>query len=91
VTDRWRSVRRITATALYVASGVAWFALVLWVVLGRVIVRETAAGRLAQLIDRLPSLLAKSIFVFCWGLFLLGWTVPLVFGARRVFRRVAGN
>jgi hypothetical protein len=87
VIERWQSVRRTTPTAVYVATGVSWLAAVFWVVIGNVIVRETLAGKLAQQIDRLPPLLAKPIFVLCWGLFFLGWTVPLVFGVRRVFRR----
>ena len=73
--ERWQSVRRTTSTAVYVATGVGWLAAVFWVVM----------------IDRLPPLLAKPIFVVCWGLFFLGWTVPLVFGVRRVFRRVGGG
>jgi hypothetical protein len=87
VIDRWESVRRMTITGVYVATGVTWLAVVLWVVVGNVIVRGTAAGKLAQQIDRLPPLLAKLIFLLCWGMFFLGWIIPLALGVKRLFPR----
>jgi hypothetical protein len=86
VTERWQSVRRITPTAAYVTTGVAWLCVVLKVVIGNVIIRETSAGRLAQQIDRLPPLLAGPVFVLCWGVFFLGWTVLLFLGLKRLLR-----
>ncbi len=87
MTERCRTVRGVTSAPAYVAAGLAWLAAVLYVVIGNVIVRETPAGRLAQQIDRLPSFLAKPVFILCWCLFFLGWTVPLSFGIKRFFRR----
>lgn len=91
MTERWQSVRRITSAAAYVAAAVAWLCVVLGVVIGRVIIRETAAGRLAQQIDRLPPLLAKPVFILCWCVFFLGWTVLLFLGLKRLFRRAGDN
>ena len=90
MTDRWRTVRYVTSAPVYVAVGVAWLAAVLYVVVGNVVVRETVVGNLAQQIDRLPPFLAKLAFIACWCVFFLGWTVPLSFGVKRLFRR-AGN
>jgi hypothetical protein len=86
MTGRWRTVRGVTSAPAYVAAGLIWLAAVLYGVIGNFIVRETAAGRLAQQIDRLPSFLAKPVFILCWCLFFLGWTVPLSFGIKRLFR-----
>ena len=86
-----RSFRRVTSAPAFVAVGVAWGTAVLYVVFANVIVRETAAGRLAQQIDRLPPLLARPIFILCWGVFFLGWTVPLALGLQRLFRRTGDD
>jgi hypothetical protein len=94
MTERSESSGQITSAPVYVAIGVAWFVGVVWVVIGNIIVRETPVGRLAYQIDRLPPLLARPVFVLCWCLFFLGWIVPLIFGAKRLFReskKTGGN
>ena len=88
MTEKWQGTRRITLTAVCFATGVVWLAAVLWVVVGNVIIRETALGSVALQFDRLPLLLAKPILVLCWCLFFLGWAIPLVVSVRRIFRRV---
>lgn len=91
MTERWQSVRRVTTTAVYVTTGVAWLCVVLWVVIGNVIIRETPVGRLAQQFDRLPPLLAKPVFILCWCVFFLGWTVLLFLGLKRLFRHAGDS
>jgi hypothetical protein len=60
-------------------------------VIGNVIIRETAAGRLAREIDRLPPVLARPIFILCWSVFFLGWTVLLFLGLKRLFYRTGDS
>ena len=86
-----RMTRRITLAVTYLALGFAWFVAVLYVILGNVIIRDTALGSFANQIDRLPIWLAKFVFILCWSLFFLGWTYPLFFGFRRLFQRSSGK
>jgi hypothetical protein len=87
VTELWQAIRRGVAAPAYVAIGVIWLSAVLYVVTSNFILRETAAGTIAEQIDRLPPFLARSIMVLFWCLFFVGWIVPLFIGARRLFRR----
>jgi hypothetical protein len=87
MTNRWQIIRRVTSAPAYMAVGLAWLTVVLYVIIGNVIVRESMAGGLAQQIDRLPPFLAKPVFILCWSLFFLGWIIPLSFGIKRLFRR----
>jgi len=41
----------------------AWLAGVLWMIVGNVVLRETRLGLVAQSLDRLPSTIAKPIFI----------------------------
>jgi hypothetical protein len=91
VAQKWTAIRRIIQGPLKVAIGLVWLVLVLHMVIGRVIVRESSLGWLAVQIDRLPPLFARPIFVALWCLFLLGWTVPLFLGVKHLFRRTVGS
>lgn len=82
----FQSLRRGMLTPVYVAFGLVWLSIALYVLLANVIVRETAAGKLAAELDKLPPLLAKPISIALWCVFLLGWAVPLFVGIRRLFR-----
>jgi hypothetical protein len=86
-----RTIRPITPAVTSLVLGFAWFATVLYVILGNVIIRDTALGRFAHLIDRLPTWLAKFVVILCWGLFFLGWIFPLLFGFKRLFQRSTGK
>jgi hypothetical protein len=50
-------MKRIHAVLLVI--GASWFAFALWVVASNVILRETRLGVVAQLLDRLPPVLAR--------------------------------
>jgi hypothetical protein len=91
VKETWQSIRRVTIAPTYIAVALGWLAVILWVVIGKVIVRETTVGgALAQQIERLPPFVARPVFTTLWFVFFLGWIVPLAFGIKRLFRR-AGN
>ena len=87
MTERSRSFNRVMSAPAFVGLGFAWFAAVLYLLLGHVIVRQTALGSVAKQLDRLPMWLANVVYILCWLLFLLGWIVPLFFGFKRLLRR----
>jgi hypothetical protein len=89
MTEKWPTAH--LKTPLYVAVGITWLGVILWVLIGNVIIRETAVGKVAREMDRLPQSVAKPAFVLCWCLFFLGWTVPMFFGIKRLFRRTEGD
>ena len=64
------------------AIGLAWLAADLYLMLGHVILRETRLGPIAQFLDRLPQWASNIVFLFLWGILLLGWAVPLIVGFR---------
>lgn len=66
-------MKRIHAVLLVV--GGCWLAFALWVVVSGVILRETRLGVVAQLLDKLPSVVSTSVFILCWAILLLGWAV----------------
>src|SRR5215472_14751902 len=78
-------MKRIHA-ALLVLAGI-WLAVVLWVVLSDVILRETRLGVVAQQLDRLPSRVATVLFMLLWVIFLFGWAIPAGFGLMPLLRR----
>lgn len=86
-----RKMLLVTLGPAYIGVGVLWLTLVLYVVIGGVIVRQTTAGSLAQWMDRLPPPIAKLAFVLCWCVFFLGWIVPLAVGLRHVFDHAREN
>ncbi len=67
--------------------GFAWLAGVLWMILGNVVLRETRLGFIAQSLDRLPSTIAKPIFILLWIVTLFGWVVPLTLGLIGLIRK----
>ena len=72
---------RTRAFAL-LAIAVAWLAADLYLMLGKVVLRETRLGAIAQFLDRLPQWASNPAFLCLWGILLLGWTVPLIVGFR---------
>jgi hypothetical protein len=83
-----QTIRRVTSAPVAIAISLTWLAAVLYIVIGKVIVREaTMGGILARQIDKLPLLLAKPVYVVLWYLFFLGWIVPLALGIKRLLRR----
>ena len=92
MTENRRTVQRAYLAPACIAVGIAWVAVIAYVVIGRVIIRETEAGfLLARWIERLPSFLSKPVFTVSWYVFFLGWTVPLVLGIKFLFRRNSDN
>jgi hypothetical protein len=87
-----QTIRRTMSASVFVAAGLAWLAVVLYMIIGKVIARETnAGGLLAHQIDKLPLFLAKPAYIVLWSLFFLGWIVPLVMGIKRIFRRTGDD
>lgn len=84
--ERSQTVSRVTLAVTYVGAGLVWLAVVLYVILGNIILRETPIGKLAQEVDRLPMFVAKPFFIASWFLFLLGWLAPLSAGFRVLLR-----
>jgi len=71
-----------------IAFGLAWLGVVLWVIVSNTIVREIRPiGAIAEFLDNFPAAVRSSIFVLLWLVFLLGWIVLLIFGARPLFTR----
>jgi hypothetical protein len=70
------------------ASGLVWLCAVLWLVISNAIAREIRPiGMIAQFLDKLPPAVGTPIFILLWLVFLLGWMVVLVLGARPIFGR----
>jgi hypothetical protein len=70
------------------AGGLLWLSLVLWLIISDAIAREVRPiGAVAEVLDKLPTAVSTSIFIVLWFVFLLGWIVLLIFGARPLFSR----
>ena len=82
-----RIFRSTVFTSVCIAAGAVWLYAALYVIVGKIILRETALGKLAGQIDRLPPALAAPIFVVSWCVFLLGWSIPVALGLIRLFRK----
>lgn len=78
------STRRM-AYVLIGAGGV-WLGVLIFVLTGNVILRETPLGVIARVFDRLPSPLQGIVFLACWGIFILGWIVPVIYSLRLLAR-----
>jgi hypothetical protein len=68
-------MKGIHAVLLLVGGG--WLAAALWVIVSKVILRETRIGVIAQLLDKLPPSIGTYIFTLLWAILLLGWAVPV--------------
>jgi hypothetical protein len=83
-------VKRIHYAMLIV--GLLWLSAVLSLVVSNAIVREIPPiGAIAGILDRLPPLIRDPIFALLWIVFLLGWTLLLIFSARPLVRRNANS
>jgi len=59
-----------------IGAGLTWFLFALWLAVRNVILRETALGPVAQVIDKLPPPIAPLAFILFWCTLLLGWCIP---------------
>jgi hypothetical protein len=55
-----------------------------YLMLGNVVLRETRLGAIARFLDKMPGSVANPIFILMWAVMLLGWSVPLILGFRRL-------
>ena len=70
------------------AGGLLWLSVVLWLIISDAIAREIRPiGAVAEVLDKLPTAVSTPIFTVLWFIFLLGWILLLIFGARPLFRR----
>jgi hypothetical protein len=70
------------------AGGLLWPSVVLWLIISEAIAREIRPiGAIAEVFDKLPTAVSTPIFTVLWFVFLLGWIVLLIFGARPLFSR----
>jgi hypothetical protein len=71
-----------------IAGSLVWLSAVLWLIISNAIVREIRPiGAIAEFLDKLPTAVATPIYILLWLVFLLGWIVLLISGARPLFRR----
>ncbi len=73
-----------TCTAVLLIVGAIWLSIVSWILLSNVILRETRLGLVAEFLDKLPSVISTPLFILCWAILLLGWTIPIALGVRRL-------
>ena len=76
---------RTKGYALVLAGGL-WFGAVVFVLAGNVILRETPLRVIASGFDKLPSPLQGIAFLASWGIFMLGWVVPIAYSLRLLGR-----
>jgi len=69
-------------------AGLTWFLFALWLAVRNVILRETALGPVAQVIDKLPPPIAPLAFILFWCTLLLGWCIPIILGLRLLRRKL---
>jgi len=74
-----------------IALGCSWLACDLYLMAGKIILRETRLGLIARFLDRLPTLVSGPIFLLLWLALLLGWTIPLGYGFKWLFRPKHSN
>jgi hypothetical protein len=82
-----QTVRSTVFTSVCIGAGAVWFCAALYVIVGKIILRTTLLGKLAEEIDKLPPALAVPIFVLSWCVFLFGWSIPVALGLVRLFRK----
>jgi len=71
-----------------IGAGLTWFLFALWLAVRNVILRETALGPVAQVIDKLPPPIAPLAFILFWCTLLLGWCIPIILGLRLLRRKL---
>jgi hypothetical protein len=67
-----------------ITLGLGWLAADVYIMEGHVVLRETRLGVIAQFLDKLPTRVGNPIFLLLWIVLLLGWSVPLILGFRRL-------
>jgi hypothetical protein len=71
-----------------IAGGLVWLIAVLHLTISNAIAREIRPiGTIAEFLDKFPPAVGAPIFILLWIVFLLGWMVLLILGARPLFRR----
>jgi hypothetical protein len=69
-------------------SALLWLGAVVRLIVSNSIAREIRPiGAIAHVLDKLPEVARDPTFVVGWFVFLLGWMVLLIFGARPPFTR----
>jgi hypothetical protein len=63
-----------------ITLGLGWLATDASIMVGHVILRETRLGVIAQILEKLPPVVADPVFLLLDAVLLLGWTVPLILG-----------
>ena len=71
---------------LVLVSG-SWLAVVVWVILSNMILRDTPLGVVAVFLDKLPPGVGAPLFIFFRVTFLLGWIVPAGLGIKTLLHR----
>jgi len=71
-----------------IGAGLTWSLFALWLAVRNVILRETALGPVAQVIDKLPPPIAPLAFILFLCTLLLGWCIPIILGLRLLRRKL---
>ena len=81
----FRSMKRMPVVLLLL--GGSWLAVVIWVVLSNVTLRDTPLGVVTVFLDKLPPVVVAPLFIFFWVTFLLGWAVLAGLGIKALLHR----
>ncbi len=81
----FRSMKRMPVVLLLVSG--SWLAVVIWVIVSNVTLRNTPFGVVAVFLDKLPPSLGAHLFIFFWVTFLLGWAVLAGVGIKALLHR----
>jgi hypothetical protein len=80
-----RNKEKLKGYILAIAGGL-WFGIVVFVIVGNFILRETRLGVVARVLDRLPYPLREILFLAAWVVFFTGWIAPAVYSLRTLNR-----
>jgi hypothetical protein len=79
------STQQTKGYALAIVGGI-WFGVVVFVIRGNIILRETPFGVIARAFDTLFTPLRGILFFASWAVFLLGWIVVIFYSVRLLNR-----
>jgi len=71
-----------------IGAGLTWFLFALWLAVRNVILRETALGPVAQVIDKLPPPIAPLAFILFWLYAPARLVHPIILGLRLLRRKL---
>jgi hypothetical protein len=81
----FRSMKRMPVVLLLISG--SRLAVVIWVILSNVTLRDTPLGVVAAFLDKLPPSVGAPLFIFFWVTFLLGWAVLAGVGIKAMLHR----